>query len=92
MIDLASLVKLMNGKMDLSTAAATFGLAQRTLTQREEMVQALTVLAEAAALAGPTVEVIYITGQPGVLKGRKVRVLAVLGDFPDEEKKQQLSS
>jgi predicted regulator of amino acid metabolism with ACT domain len=39
----------------------------------------------AQALRAPEAEVIFITGQPALLNGKKVRILAVLGDFPEGE-------
>ena len=91
MFNAAAFASLLSGKMDLATAAQTFGLEQSTLTTREEMVQALTVLAEAAQ-HGPKVEVFFIAGAPAMARGKKVRILAVLGDFPEEGENQQLSS
>ena len=87
----AALASLLSGKMDLATAAATFGLEQQTLITQLDMVNALTAMAEAAS-CGSKVEVFFISGAPAMMKGKRVRILAVLGDFPDEEKKQQLSS
>jgi hypothetical protein len=89
-MDIASIAKLMGSGGDLPSAAKAMGMAHRTIapvdpTNADAVMKRIDELEnEFAAIAQiaqqPKTEVIALSGSPGMLKGKKVLILAVLLD------------
>lgn len=82
-MDVGMIVKLLKNPSDLPAAAKALGMEHSTiapgpLTQEKQfcLEQSFMLLAKSAQIE--TSEVILLTGEPAILKGKRVRILAVL--------------
>lgn len=83
-MDIGAIAKLLKNPSDLPSAAKSLGMDHRLVkaagvngpAQQLEMIAAFERIASAAQLVGS--EVIELTGAPALLKGKRVRILAVL--------------
>lgn len=83
-MDIGALAKLLTNPSDLPSAAKSLGMehllikpaGQNAAADNLRMCEAFERTAEAAQLIGS--EVIELTGSPALLKGKRVRILAVL--------------
>jgi len=83
MFDIAILAKLARNPSDLPAAAKALGMQHEVIAPGERTSEVLSALevafaATADAAQQPGAEVILLQGAPSVLKGKKVRILAVL--------------
>jgi hypothetical protein len=92
MLDIGVIAKLLKDPSDLPTAAKALGMNHTTIAPGEGEVRtallrvAFQRLADAAQQQGS--EVIELAGAPSILKGKRVRILAVLEDAQPAEELQ----
>jgi hypothetical protein len=88
MLDIGVIAKLLKNPSDLPSAAKALGMDHKTIAPGEGEVRtallrvAFQRLADAAQQQGS--EVIELAGAPSMLKGKRVRILAVLEDVQEK--------